>query len=388
VTLFAPKPLGVEWINDTNLVVIFENPQVAFLALTRLSKAGFEPWDGTGDDPLLDRPAQPVPSSLLPVPPPAPRTGDYDDEEAADDTPEGLRPGARVDVRYAKMDDMKERKTAAESSFYKRYGRRAGKETAPTTAIARDLEEYSAQYPDLDYVQNYDSREEGGQELLDEQDDDEDGGVGAGFRADQVEHSREDLLAQGPKGRSRVAHMDELEDNLPSSDLLDGPSRTTGRLAMDEVDTSPPRRRLVDRMNFQREEDEFGREARPRRLVDRLNIKNRGHRDERELSPVRQGSSGMRGWDDEVTPRPDRSLLDRLGGDERLPKNERDWDRQGQAAERREYREPRESRYEPRGERRGRRGGAGAGGGRSGEKREQKNASDLDRELDEFLGRA
>ncbi len=368
VTLFAPKPLGVEWINDTNLVVIFDDPQAAFLAFTKLSKTGFEPWEG-GDEPLVDRAAQSVPLSLLPIPPLPPREEYEEAKTVDDDVPEGLRPGAMMQVRYAKMDDMKERKKAADSSFYKRYGRRAGKELAPSAAIARGLEEYSAEYPDFDDDLDNDRRE-GGEELLDAEED------AAGFRADQVEGSQ-DLLMRRGDGAIRAAHMDQVDDQSSRSDLLDGPPRTTRRLAMDEADEFGRDNRSRRHGGVKMKEDEFGREARPQRLADRMNIKSERGRDARELSPVRNQNSGLRGWDDEV--KPASSLLDRLGVDERKPRRERDWDRdrEGPVAGRRERD------YEPRSDRRGR-----GGGGRGGERRERKNASDLDKELDEFLGRA
>lgn len=133
--------LGVEWINDTCLCLIFKTAKEAFVALRLLSKAGFDP--ASGDDPLQLYSAQTVPADLLPLP-----EAQQDPEEEGrlenglvktrkatqpDDgsIPEGLRPGARMDVRYAVESDQKARTKAKDSQWYAKYGRRAGKEGAP-----------------------------------------------------------------------------------------------------------------------------------------------------------------------------------------------------------------------------------------------------------------
>jgi len=52
---------------------------------------------------------------------------DRDDSEL----PEGLRPGARLDIRYAMEADVKARTKASESQWYAKHGRGAGKERVP-----------------------------------------------------------------------------------------------------------------------------------------------------------------------------------------------------------------------------------------------------------------
>lgn len=58
------KPMGIEWLNDTTLILLFQTPAAALLGLSMLSKAGFDPTEG--DDPLLERSAHGFPISLLP----------------------------------------------------------------------------------------------------------------------------------------------------------------------------------------------------------------------------------------------------------------------------------------------------------------------------------
>lgn len=58
------KPMGIEWLNDTTLILLFQSPAAALLGLSMLSKAGFDPTEG--DDPLLERSAHGFPISLLP----------------------------------------------------------------------------------------------------------------------------------------------------------------------------------------------------------------------------------------------------------------------------------------------------------------------------------
>ncbi|KAK8866085.1 hypothetical protein IAR55_001236 [Kwoniella newhampshirensis] len=162
--------LGIEWLNDTTLQLIFPTPAATLLGLTLLSKAGFDPAEG--DDPLLERAAHSVPISLLPLAEPDPvpslegqellstfttdegteggvrrkgrgkfgqSSGLYDLEPlvpAATDNGDGFKlapgvdPHARIAVRYAVESDSDLRKEAKQSEWYKRHGRTAGKEVA------------------------------------------------------------------------------------------------------------------------------------------------------------------------------------------------------------------------------------------------------------------
>ncbi|OCF41850.1 hypothetical protein I317_04360 [Kwoniella heveanensis CBS 569] len=164
--------MGIEWLNDTTLQLIFATPAAALLGLTLLSKAGFDPAEG--DDPLLERSAHSVPISLLPLAEPEPvdslegkelllgssstlaeggdgvrrkgrgkfggssAGGAFDLEPLARDRAEedtfklaaGVDPHARIAIRYATESDSELRKQAKQSEWYKRHGRNAGKEVA------------------------------------------------------------------------------------------------------------------------------------------------------------------------------------------------------------------------------------------------------------------
>lgn len=185
--LCATLTPGIEWLNDSTLILLFPTPAAALLSLSMLAKAGFDPTEG--DDPLMERAAHGFPESLLPrrTPTPEPEpdrqaeldaeldavasarhavaTGDNPPAEervekkgrgafradrkpktsangafdlaplasgqAADRFAEGVDPRTRVTVRYAMVDDnSKYKRGAGESSWYARHGRAAGKETA------------------------------------------------------------------------------------------------------------------------------------------------------------------------------------------------------------------------------------------------------------------
>ncbi|WVF70305.1 hypothetical protein IAT40_005094 [Kwoniella sp. CBS 6097] len=172
--------MGIEWLNDTTLQLIFDSPAAALLGLTLLSKAGFDPAEG--DDPLLERSAHSVPISLLPLAEPEPvdslegkellgsstqpeegdgvrrkgrgkfggsSGGAFDLEPLAAENSEdpfklaaGVDPHARIAIRYATESDSELRKQAKQSEWYKRHGRNAGKEVAShRRSTQRDREE-------------------------------------------------------------------------------------------------------------------------------------------------------------------------------------------------------------------------------------------------------
>lgn len=59
------------------------------------------------------------------------------------DLPEGLRPGARLDIRYAMEADVKARTKASESQWYAKHGRGAGKERVPLLTDKRKYGRYA-----------------------------------------------------------------------------------------------------------------------------------------------------------------------------------------------------------------------------------------------------
>ncbi|WVQ92450.1 hypothetical protein IAS59_006259 [Cryptococcus gattii] len=164
-TGLGAQPMGIEWINDTTLHILFPSPRLAVLALALLAKTGFalpsphEQEQEQGDDPFQERSAHPFPLSLLPrkpVAPVAPVAGGEEAEEAEeaeavtkrgrgqftlpnrpshshDDLLEtiedGINPLARIALRLALVDDMTVRQGGKESTWYKKHGFQAGKET-------------------------------------------------------------------------------------------------------------------------------------------------------------------------------------------------------------------------------------------------------------------
>ncbi|WVQ76998.1 hypothetical protein IAR50_006677 [Cryptococcus sp. DSM 104548] len=145
-------PLGIEWLNDTSLHVLFPTSAEALLALSLLSKTGFDPLDG--DDPLTERSAHSFPIHLLPLASPKPiearsiptassedggvtRRGRGmfagDGEQAASDISLELAPGvnplARIGIRIAFQQDAELKGRRSTSQWYATYGQDAGKET-------------------------------------------------------------------------------------------------------------------------------------------------------------------------------------------------------------------------------------------------------------------
>ncbi|WWC66215.1 uncharacterized protein I206_100116 [Kwoniella pini CBS 10737] len=161
--------MGIEWLNDTTLHLIFPTAAAALLGLTVLSKAGFDPAEG--DDPLLERAAHSIPFSLLPLAEPEPvpslegqellgesstpkenegikrkgrgtfgsKSGIFDLEPLVSDRNdnlseikllEGVNPHSRIAIRYGIELDQDLRKQAKQSEWYKRHGKHAGKETS------------------------------------------------------------------------------------------------------------------------------------------------------------------------------------------------------------------------------------------------------------------
>jgi hypothetical protein len=141
--------LGVEWISDNRLVLVFHDAREAYVAMSLLAKTGFDPYPLNNDDPLELRAAKPVPRRLLPLP--GSEDGGAPNEKGSsgldpsdllfnpkrdlvpvkkvedEDLPEGLREGARLDIRYAVESDVKARTAAKDSEWYRKHGRTAGK---------------------------------------------------------------------------------------------------------------------------------------------------------------------------------------------------------------------------------------------------------------------
>lgn len=180
-TLLTPTA-GIEWINDTTLHILFPSPRLAILALALLAKTGFalpspheqETYE-QGDDPFQERSAHPFPLSLLPrkpVAPPAEEGGEIeteaitkrgrgqftlpnrpgnDNDDLLETIEDGINPLARIALRLALVDDMTVRQGGKESTWYKKHGFQAGKETlgggvARRPFAARDRAERGARW--------------------------------------------------------------------------------------------------------------------------------------------------------------------------------------------------------------------------------------------------
>lgn len=180
---------GIEWLNDTTLHLIFPDATASLLALSLMSKAGFDPAEG--DDPLIERSAHSIPIHLLPQAglEPADKQegkellsaestagdgvirrgrgafrksaawGDDDESGVHAGTNEGgildtiqLAPGvdatSRITVRFGLEGDKTARKGAKDSEWYKRHGRGAGKEvhTGPRRGVGTRESRYEDEF--------------------------------------------------------------------------------------------------------------------------------------------------------------------------------------------------------------------------------------------------
>lgn len=108
------KPIGLEWIDDTTCVLVFETRRAAVASFTRLLKSGEEEPDVFG----LNA-AQPIPPGVTP-----PKSNSEDDGVVASES--DLFGGVRM--RWARKDDTKQRGAKGQSKFYQRHGETAGKD--------------------------------------------------------------------------------------------------------------------------------------------------------------------------------------------------------------------------------------------------------------------
>ena len=108
------KPIGLEWIDDTTCVLVFETKRAAVASHARLLGSGEEEPDVFG----LSA-AQPIPPGVLP-----PRSQSGDDAATGDES--DLFGGIRM--RWARKDDVKQKGAKNQSRFYQRHGETAGKD--------------------------------------------------------------------------------------------------------------------------------------------------------------------------------------------------------------------------------------------------------------------
>lgn len=112
VTHFDAKPIGLEWVNDSSCVLVFESKALARAAHRFLRKTTAEDMDEAGF--VM---AKSIPVTLwLPE----------DRISKSLGQGEGLR--GTIKMRWAKNDDVKRKGAKKESEFYKKYGTGAGKD--------------------------------------------------------------------------------------------------------------------------------------------------------------------------------------------------------------------------------------------------------------------
>ena len=108
------KPIGLEWVDDTTCVLVFETRRAAVASYACLLKSDEENSDVFG----LSA-AQPVPPGILP---PKPKSGDDVAVTSESDLFGGIR------MRWARKEDVKQKGAKGQSKFYQRHGEMAGKD--------------------------------------------------------------------------------------------------------------------------------------------------------------------------------------------------------------------------------------------------------------------
>ncbi|THV00577.1 hypothetical protein K435DRAFT_657011 [Dendrothele bispora CBS 962.96] len=112
-THFEARPLGLEWVDDTTCVLVFDSTAAARAGLERLCRSSEEEVDMEGCVT-----AKSIPVTLWPP------------EERINKSlgkGEGLKGELRI--RWARHDDVKKKGAKKNSEFYRKHGNMAGKET-------------------------------------------------------------------------------------------------------------------------------------------------------------------------------------------------------------------------------------------------------------------
>jgi len=119
---FDAQPIGLEWVNDSSCVLVFESKALARTAHRYLQKTAAEDMD---DDGFIT--AKPIPVTLwLPE----------DRISKSLGQGEGLK--GTIKMRWAKNDDAKKKGAKKQSEFYKKYGISAGKDDEEPQKRRRD----------------------------------------------------------------------------------------------------------------------------------------------------------------------------------------------------------------------------------------------------------
>lgn len=108
------KPIGLEWIDDTTFVLVFETRRTAVASYACLLRSGEDQPDVFG---LCA--AQPIPPGVSP-----PKSKPGDDEVATSES----ELFSEIRMRWARKDDVKQKGAKGQSKFYQRHGEMAGKD--------------------------------------------------------------------------------------------------------------------------------------------------------------------------------------------------------------------------------------------------------------------
>ena len=108
------KPIGLEWIDDTTCILVFETRRAAVESYDHLLRPGEE-----GPDVFGLSAAQLIPPDALP---PKTKSGEDMVAEGESDLFGGIR------MRWARKDDVKQRGAKSQSKFYQQHGEMAGKD--------------------------------------------------------------------------------------------------------------------------------------------------------------------------------------------------------------------------------------------------------------------
>ena len=204
-THFDAHPMGLEWVDDSTCVLVFESKRAARSAFPRLQKS-------TAEEPDMDEyvTGKPFPMALWPP------------EERINETlgqGQGLKGSIRM--RWAKVEDVKKKGAMKESKFYQKHGSSAGKELfegrdlPPTKRRRRDQYEddeiSKAQLDDeLDQFLAEDDEEE--EEKKEEVEPDVPGSPPSRMRSDYIASDGRTLLERTSVLRLHGAAADDQPD--------------------------------------------------------------------------------------------------------------------------------------------------------------------------------
>ncbi len=131
-SISSMPPLGLEWVDDTNVVVVWETAESARRAYIAMRvfdeetlEEGLEP---EGEEGFVS--ARPIPETLWPMDARLQKVLGKDAPGGGSSVEEGIEIVRRpLLMRWARPEDVKERGAKNKSKFYERHGSNAGKES-------------------------------------------------------------------------------------------------------------------------------------------------------------------------------------------------------------------------------------------------------------------